>query len=262
MKAASLFSLVFAAFALNTTATAAVVQFSNYNIVSNNPYTPVGPRFADVIAGQTVVVNELNNIPTGTIHSGDTVNGITYSFNIFNRANPNLPNDTTGQVVNNDWSGFSPVLTPPGDGTAFQPGGLSQRNDSVTLTFSSPINSFGVSLVIALNSTFNIVTDVAGVSASTSGIHSYGDLVGLNQRPFLGLVSDTPFSSVTLTGGNRYSGGTVQAWSGWDVSRITYGVMPVPVPAPWLFLLSGLAWIRMPLKRSIMAAISNRDRLI
>lgn len=37
-------------------------------------------------------------------------------------------------------------------------------------------------------------------------------------------------------------GGTVKAWSGWDVSRITYGVMPVPAPAAWLLLLSGLAW--------------------
>lgn len=262
MKAVSLFSMVFAVFGFNTIATAAVTQFSNYNIVSNNPYIPVGPRFTDAVADQFVVVNELNNIPTGTINSGDTINGISYSFNIFNRANPNLPNTTTGQVVSNAWSGFSPVLTPPGDGTAFQPGGLSQRNDSVTLNFSAPINSFGVSLVIALHSTFNIITDVAGVSASTSGIHSYGDLVGLNQRPFLGLVSDTPFSSVTLTGGNRYSGGTVQAWSGWDVSRITYGVMPVPLPAPWLFLLSGLAWLRMSSKHSIMAATKNRGRPI
>lgn len=241
MKARWLFSMAFVVITLSDAAPAAVTQFSIYNIVSNNPYIPVSPRFTDATSNQTMVVNELATMPVGTIHSGDNINGITYAFNIFNRANPNLPNDTTGQVVNNNWSGFSPVLTPPGEGTAFQPGGLSQRNDSVTLTFSTPINSFGVSLAIALNSTFNISTNVAGVSASTNGINSYGDLTGMNQRPFLGLISDTPFSSVTLTGGNRYAGGTVKAWSGWDVSRITYGVTPVPAPTSWMLFLSGLA---------------------
>ncbi|NJA08000.1 hypothetical protein HC024_20025 [Methylococcaceae bacterium WWC4] len=254
MKTGILFSMAVAVVAISDTATAAVTTFSNYNIVSNNPYLPVSARFTDATANQTMVVNELANMPVGTIHSGDIINGITYAFSIFNRANPNLPNDTTGQVVNNAWSGFNPVLTPPGDGTAFQPGGLTQLNDSVTLTFSTPINSFGVSVVIALNSTFNISTDVAGVSASTNGINSYGDLTGSNQRAFLGLVSDTPFSSVTLTGGNRYMGGTVKAWSGWDVSRITYGVMPVPAPAAWLLLLSGLAW------GGVMRRFSPRSR--
>jgi hypothetical protein len=132
---------------------------------------------------------------------------------------------------------------------AFQPGGLTQRNDSVTLTFSTPIDSFGVGLAIASLSTFNISTDVAGVSASSNGINFYGDLTGSNPRAFLGLVSDTPFSSVTLTGGNRYMGGTVKPWAGWDVTRITYGVTPVPVPASWLLYLSGLAWVSGQMRR-------------
>lgn len=249
MKAGLLFSMAFVVTTLSDAVTAGVVQFSNYNIVSNNPFVPVSPRFTDATANQTLVANELATMPVDIIHSGDTINDITYTFNIFNRVNPNLPNDTAAQVVNNSWSGFTSVLTPLGDGTAFQSGGLSQRNDSVTLTFSTPINSFGVSLAIALYSNFNISTDVAGVSATTNGINSYGDLTGPSQKPFLGLVSDTPFSSVTLTGGNRYAGGTVQAWSGWDISRITYGVKPIPVPGSWMLFLSGLAWGNRPFRK-------------
>jgi hypothetical protein len=74
MKAGVILSMAFWVVAISDTATAAVTTFSNYNIVSNNPYLPVSARFTDATANQTMVVNELANMPVGTIHSGDTIN--------------------------------------------------------------------------------------------------------------------------------------------------------------------------------------------
>lgn len=211
---------------LSHSANAATQTYTNYN------------AFVGATAGLAATANALAGIPAPmTLESGDIVNGVDYAFNIYNRTNPNLPNGTTGQVAQ---TGGRNVLSPLGLGTSFQPGGLSNRNDTVTLTFSSPLTAFGVSLSIAPSSTFSITTDT-GPTASTASFTSYGEQTATYADYFLGLVSDTPFSSITLSGGNRYMGGTVAAWSGWTATRISYAA-PVPLPASWLLFLGGLGF--------------------
>lgn len=200
--------------------------------------------FATASSTQTTVANALDYFTVNTdINSGDTINGITYSFDIYNRNDLNLPHGSVGQVEYNAWSGFKPLLTPPGTGTAFQPGsGI--RDDTVTLTFATPINSFGVGLGIALGSLFQITTNSPNTSIYTT-IASYGDVGANYAYGFLGLMSDTPFTSVTLSGGNKYQGRAgLVAYSGWDVTRIAYGtVTSVPEPSYWMLLLGGMTFI-------------------
>lgn len=213
------------ALTLSHSVDAATLTYTKYN------------DFVAATAGQNVVANALDAIAPSTLESGDTLNGISYAFSIYNRKDPNQPNGTTGQVsILNDRK----LLTPPGIGTSFQPGGLSGENDTVTLTFASPITAFGASLGIAALSNFSIISDT-GPSATISTFTSYGEQTASYADFFLGMVSDTPFSSVTLSGGNRYAGGTVSAWSGWSVTRISYA-SPVPLPASWLMFIAGLGF--------------------
>lgn len=204
------------------------------NIQSYTHYTD----FVTATSQQSTISNALDSFTQLTpISSGDTYAGITYSFDIKDAANPNAPHGTVGQVQPASAAGYLPILAKPGNGVSFQPG------DSVTLSFSAPISSFGVTLGIAPLSSFEIWNgNGTNLLASTSGFTSYGEQTALYAGFFLGLVSDTPFSSVILKGGYRYMArqGNVP-WSGWVVDRVTYGtISAVPVPAAWMLFLGGM----------------------
>lgn len=237
MKISNSFILASLALAFANSASAATPN------AATQSYTQYS-QFVTATAAQNTIANALDYFTATTdINSGNTINGITYSFDIYNRADLNQAHGTVGQVEYNAWSGFKPILTPPGIGTAFQPGsGI--RDDKITLSFSAPINSFGVSLSIAPSSLFQIVTNAPSTSIYAT-IASYGDLGAGYAYGFLGLVSDSPFTSVTLSGGNKYQGRAGLApYSGWDVTRVTYGTIPaVPEPSGLMLLLGGLIFM-------------------
>ncbi len=100
-------------------------------------------------------------------------------------------------------------------------------SSSMTFSFASPKSVFSMD-----------ITDLASVGATTIDVFADGGLVpvvptinigffGHGGFDFLGLVSDSQFSSLTFSF-------SISEWLG--VDRVQYGVSPVPVPAAvWLF---------------------------
>lgn len=194
--------------------------------------------FQAATAGLSMQANALDGFSQLTlINSGDTYDGVSYSFDVKDAAHPNAPHGTVGQATPAAAPGNLPYLAQPGLGVGFQPG------DTVTLEFSAPITAFGVTLSIAPQSNFQLWNAVDNtLLTSISNFSAYGEQTAFYAGYFLGLTSDTPFSGVTLKGGYKSNG--ITPWSSWSVGRLTYGPAAVPLPASWTLFLAALPLLR------------------
>ena len=164
--------------------------------------------FMSAIAGYQSSVEDYSTLTAGTtINAGDTVDGITYS------AFHSGPLGTLqGGIITNQFNSFS------GQSLGGNQSGGSQYffgGDSVTVDFAQPINAFGIFFNVNANSgTFGFTT-AAGDASTGSASFDTSTFV------FAGLVSDTPFSSVTF-GSNDTSVGS------FNIPEIISAAVPEP----------------------------------
>ncbi|MEQ9553422.1 MAG: PEP-CTERM sorting domain-containing protein [Coleofasciculus sp. G3-WIS-01] len=168
-----------------------------------------------------------DNLPQGTIiPSGSTLNGITYTL-------------TTGDAAIVGGVNISPF-----NNLFFSTLDFSPTLDTITFGFEQPILAFGISLPatfgIATGDYF-IETDIGDVAPSFYDAPPGAE--GKDIGAFAGLISDQPFSSVTLHG-------VANARYGMDDLTFARSRTDVPEPSTLLGLLSLSALsLGLPLKR-------------
>lgn len=161
---------------------------------------------------------------------------------------------SSGSTLFND--GFITYSTTGGDPlvtssflTSTNPNGLGATNigffgplDTLTLSFASPIGAFGI----------DINTFATGGGAYRAVLNTGDDAFsifetfpGTGTGQFLGFVSDTPFTSLTLSAGSGFP---------YTVDTIRYGERAafgaVPEPSTWLLLLLGFFTIGAGIRRT------------
>ena len=171
----------------------------------------------------------------GVINNGDVVDGITFSSSI---GGGNQFAIQTGFVTT---SGANDLGTT--DATTQSLFG----SDSFTMTFSSPITALGL-YIIGGNpfdpGTFKL--DIgSGFALSSGAPDSAQPLDGFSVAYFLGITSDTPFSSATLSAAIIAADGSGPLWNVDDITTATAnGNIPpppqVPEPGTMVLMASGL----------------------
>ena len=174
--------------------------------------------FQAAVAGGTIALEDFETGSANqTINSGGSFNGLTYSFN----------NGRAGRidVTYNAFGNFSLAADPA-------PDGFFAEGDSITVTFSSAVNAFGVF--------FNVLQSPAGslrVETGNGEVAVNGDNHDTGTFHFVGLVSDTGFTSVTF-------GAVAGVLSGFNVDNLSFGTVDkgsTTLPEPMSLALSGLA---------------------
>ena len=166
-----------------------------------------------------------------TIPAGATVNGITYT---------SLPSGTSGRIASNygaiDALSLASTGT-PGISDFFFPG------QSVDVSF-APTTAIGVFINVGASPSGSLFIQTAVGTAEN-------DQPTTNQQTlnFLGLISDSPFSSARI-------GVTTSATSGYNLDNLTRAAIPttpVPDPASTMLLLgSTLLALRMGARRGVL----------
>lgn len=190
-------------------ASAAVVTYTN------------SAAFLAALGGASAVTTEgyENLAPNSTIPNGATVNGLTYSG--FSRAGGRVDN-SYNRIGNLSLA----MSTAAGGPDFFQPG------EGFTVDFGGAVSAFGLF--------FNIGLAPAGtLSVSTAeGTAFNGPAYDQSTLFFVGLISDTPFSTATILG--------VSTVSGYNVDNLMFQRVPEPLTlALALTALAGLGASRL-----------------
>ena len=183
-----------------------------------------GPASADLIvfasragfdaAFQGLSIEDWDDIAVGTTFpNGSTTDGITYNTS------------TNTAVVAN---GF--VFTTSPNSLGLAPFNFFLDTDTVTFGFTTPITIFGIDINTfdTGDGTYQGVTDLGDAALS-----SYDPFPGTDTGQFIGFLSDTPFSSVTI-GISGVSG------FNYTLDTMRFGVAAVPVPEPASLGLMGI----------------------
>jgi hypothetical protein len=154
------------------------------------------------------------------ITSGSSFNGLTYSFS----------DGRTGRIDSryNSFDSFGLAALQVGDPS--DPDDFFDPGNSITVTFGSAVNAFGVFFIIepTLPGSLRVQTNTGELAESGA---SFDTPNPLQPFYFVGLVSDVAFTSVTF-------GATDAAASGFTVDNLHFGTV---VPEPATLTLCGLA---------------------
>jgi hypothetical protein len=120
--------------------------------------------------------------------------------------------------------------------------GFFDVNESLTLTFSAPINIFGINFnTFATEASYRLTANTGTGSTALSG---YDPFPGFLTGEFVGLITSSNFTIVTITpleeSGNQFCGETCT----YSLDNMTYGSLssaPIPEPGSLLLLASGIA---------------------
>jgi hypothetical protein len=110
------------------------------------------------------------------------------------------------------------------DGTSYMLGGLAEA-ETIVLTFDSAITAFGADFT-GLND--DVARSLFNIAGDTISLPVQSGLTTL----FFGVVSDTPFDTVTLMG--------LSSSEGYGMDNVAYGSGTVSVPEPTTLALMGL----------------------
>lgn len=174
--------------------------------------------FLSSLSGATTLDFE-SQASGSTVNSGDTLNGITFDYSI---GPPPIDMMVANDFLTTSGSNYL-GLDDAGNYNLFLAG------DSFTMSFDTPQNAVGLYLVsgdVLFAGDFSISTSAGSVFNSDIVDITFGD-GGLAY--YLGLTSDTAFSSATL----QFDAGAEGAFL-YSVDDITVSAVPVPA-AVWLF---------------------------
>ena len=167
------------------------------------------------------------------------ISGSTITLEQFNGGAQNFSDNSTGNIagsitVDINGSGISNNITATGIFN-MEPDSSPPDLSNIDFNFSSPIIGFGFT---NLN---GVRADGYGVRVQFDGFSSaeFGSIVGSNSAPFLGFVSNAPFSSI-----NFFTTGFNDVWLFDD---LVYASVSVPTPATLGLLglgIAGLGWSR------------------
>jgi len=147
-----------------------------------------------------------------TFANGSTINGITY-------------NSSSGTAL---VTGVFIVSTNP-NGLGNTTLGFFGAADTVTFTFAAPITIFGIDIntFATANGAYHAATDVGDVALS-----GYDPFPGLGTGQFVGFLSDSPVSSVTISSVSDFA---------YTLDTLRFNAVPVPEPASLALMAVGLA---------------------
>jgi hypothetical protein len=199
-------------------------------------------------------VNFDSNTP-GVLVSGDgsstaTLDGITFSGNV------NLSGGNHGNisVVSADDTFFDTTSGKNGLGSD-DPSGAFFGSDNVTMQLGSGVTAFGLYVVGGFPADTFTLSIGSGSAENTDTTFIFSGPNGGGAANYIGITSDTSFSSITITETNPSSDPNDGPL--WNIDDLTYGnasgiIVPpsVPEPASLLLLGSGLALFVRRLKRA------------
>lgn len=174
------------------------------------------------------------------INNGDVVDGITFS-SVIGSGNQFAIQSGLATTSGANYLGTTD--------TTF--GGALFGSDSFTMSFSSPITALGLYIIgvggfdpsgtptpAFTAGTFNLNIGIgSALSSGTPDINPLSD--GISQAYFLGITSDTPFSSATLGPAVLGPDGSGPTWNVDDITTATAsnGNQPPPIPEPGTLVL-------------------------
>ena len=187
-------------------------------------YTSSADFFAALGATATTTETYEGLPANSTIAAGDTVNGITYV---------SFPSGTSGRIDADFNAIGDQSLALTGSQQFFFPG------QSINTSF-APTTAIGIFFNVSLSTPNSLFIQTPVGRAGNSAAYDIG-----SNLYFVGLISDTPFSSATI-------GSVNAAASGYNLDNLTLApaATPVPEPASMLLLGSGLVALRMRARRS------------
>lgn len=201
----------------------------------------------------STTVNFDANTP-GVLVSGDgsstaALDGITFSGNV------NLSGGNHGNinVVSADDTFFDTTSGKNSLGSD-DPSGAFFGSDNVTMQLGSPVTAFGLYVVGGFPAGTFTLNIGSGSAENTNTTYVFSGPNGGGAANYIGITSDTSFSSITITETTPSSDPNDGPL--WNVDDITYGtasttmIPPVPEPASLLLMGGGLAVLFRRLKKA------------
>lgn len=177
-----------------------VCFFSQSQQASGETFTSYG-SFIAAAESQGFAIESFADFPE-VVRAGDVVNGVQYNFILGDGST-----EAVRHVTESSFSGYSLGR----DNSGFTP------DDVIRLVFPSPVNSFGIYFNTPLGYRYRLLSHSSEPEIIQTTSDSSYDIASFQ---FLGIVSDTPITSVTISGGNSFADGSIIDWT---VPRMVMG---------------------------------------
>jgi hypothetical protein len=176
--------------------------------------------------GGSAITETYEGLPLNSlIAAGSTVDGITYT---------SFPSGAEGRIDNlfNRIGNQSLALQRGGGNLATT--GFFFPGDAMSVMFASPVDAVGIFLNVGAKSDGSLSPVGSLTVTTTAGSAGNGPSYDISTLYFVGLISDTPFTSATIAGDSTVA-------TGFNVDNLTYAPVPIPEPMSLILVTTGLA---------------------
>ncbi len=206
-------------YAVRTVVVAACLAMGSPAFAGITPFSS-STAFDSATSGLSLTVENYGSYSAGqTIANGSTLGGLTYTFT------PGPAGTLTGGIVTNQFNSFTGLSLggKQSTGQDYFFGG-----DSVTITFAHPVTAVGAFFNVNQNSGSYDLATSAGTVSNGSAAYDTSTFV------FDGLVSTTPFDSITLSS-------TDPSVGVFNIPEIEFVSVAggAPEPAAWTMAIAG-----------------------